>query len=229
MSLARFNLTFDEDIQFEGTRTVDLCRNLVAVSGDQRMQAESADGSFAGHPATSESRSKSRTNVQRRFGMVFRTDWYGSLANYFLPFALRTGTKMVGPGVSKVVSYLTAIALADGASVFIVSNTGAVTMSPTGGVALISPAILSVVGFNSEEPIENLLFPNFGSTSEVYSYSAFSFDEQSVAFTEKSRMVKVMVCGMRVVLPSGQRDRAHVPAPGSSSSRGSYSRFGGLE
>ena len=128
----------------------------------------------------------------------------------------RTRTKMVGPGVSEVVSYLAAIALADGASVFIVSSTGAVTMRPTGLVPLVSPAILSAVAFNSEEPIEDLLFPDVGSTSDVYSNLAFSFNQQSVASTEGSRMVKVMVCGVRVVIPSAQRDRAHVPAPGSS-------------
>ena len=64
---------------------------------------------------------------------------------------LRIGTKMV-------VAYLAAIAVADGASVFIVSDTGAVTMTSTGGVALVSPAVLSAVAFNSEEPIEDLLF-----------------------------------------------------------------------
>ena len=97
----------------------------------------------------------------------------------------------------------------------IVSGTGAVTMSSTGGVALVSPAVLSVVAFNSEEPIEDLLFPDVGSTSDVYSNLAFSVNERSVASTEGSRMVKVMVCGVRVVIPSGQRDRAHVRAPGS--------------
>ena len=43
VSLASLNLTFDEDIQFEGTGTVDLCTNSVA-----------ADGSFAVHPVISE-------------------------------------------------------------------------------------------------------------------------------------------------------------------------------
>ena len=60
------------------------------------------------------------------------------------------------------------------------------------------------------------MFPDVGSTSDVYSNLAFSFYQQSVASTEGSRMVKVMSCGVRVVIPSAQRDRAHVPAPGSS-------------
>ena len=55
-SLATLNLTFNEDIQFEGTRTVDLCTNSVAGSGDKRMQAQSADGSFAVHTVTSRAR-----------------------------------------------------------------------------------------------------------------------------------------------------------------------------
>ena len=42
------------------------------------------------------------------------------------------------------------------------------------------------------------------------------FSEQSVASTEGSSMVKVIGCGRRLVIPSGQRDRAHVPSRGSS-------------
>ena len=66
-------------------------------------------------------------------------------------------------------------------------------------VALVSPAILSVVAFISEEPIEDLLFPYVGSTRDVHNNLAFSHNKQSVASTEGSRMVKVMACGMRVV------------------------------
>ena len=54
VSLASLNLTFDEDIQSEGTRTVDLCTNSVAGSGAGCAHAEYADGSFAVHPVTSE-------------------------------------------------------------------------------------------------------------------------------------------------------------------------------
>ena len=53
VSLASLNLTFDEDIQFEGTRKVDLCTNSVAGSGAGYAHAENADGSFAVHPVTS--------------------------------------------------------------------------------------------------------------------------------------------------------------------------------
>ena len=54
-------------------------------------------------------------------------------------------TKMVGPGASEIVLYLATVAPADGASVFIASDTGAITVTPTGGVALVRPGILSVV------------------------------------------------------------------------------------
>ena len=53
-SVARLNLTFDEDIQNEGTRTVDLCTNSVAGSGAGYAHAEYVDGSFAVHPVISE-------------------------------------------------------------------------------------------------------------------------------------------------------------------------------
>ena len=76
---------------------------------------------------------------------------------------LSMGTKMVGPGASQLVLYLATVALVDGASVFIASDTGAVTVSPLGGVALVCPVIFSVVALDSEEPIEDLLFPNLGS------------------------------------------------------------------
>ena len=52
--LASLNLTFNEDIQTERTRTVDLCTNSVAGFADGCAHAESAYGSSAVHPATSE-------------------------------------------------------------------------------------------------------------------------------------------------------------------------------
>ena len=55
VSLASLNLTFNEDIQFEGTRMVDFYPNSVAGSGAGHAHAESADSSFAVHPATAES------------------------------------------------------------------------------------------------------------------------------------------------------------------------------
>ena len=59
VSLASLNLTFDEDIQFEETRST----NSVAGSGAECAHAENADGSFAVHPVTSE-------NVSWRFLVV---------------------------------------------------------------------------------------------------------------------------------------------------------------
>ena len=55
VSLASLNLTFDEDIQFEVTRLVDLCTHSSAGSRGGCAHVESADGSFAVHPMTSES------------------------------------------------------------------------------------------------------------------------------------------------------------------------------
>ena len=52
--LTSLNLTFDEDIQFERTRTVDSCTNSVAGPGAGSAHAETADGSFADNPVTSE-------------------------------------------------------------------------------------------------------------------------------------------------------------------------------
>ena len=83
---------------------------------------------------------------------------------------LSMGTKMVGQGLATVV-------LVDGASVSIASDSGAVVVSPPGGVALVSPVIFSVVALDSEEPIENLLFPDVGSTSDVSSDMALYMKE----------------------------------------------------
>ena len=129
---------------------------------------------------------------------------------------LSMGTKMVGPGASQFVLYLATVALVDGASVFIAPDTGAVTVSPLGGVALVCPVIFSVVALDSEEPIEDLLYPNVGSTSDVSSDMAFCFNERIVASTSGSKMVRLTACGMKVAIPSGQTDRVPVLAPGSS-------------
>ena len=91
---------------------------------------------------------------------------------------------MVGPGASEIVLDLATVALVDGASVFIfifqevrtfhrACDTDAFTLSPTSGVALVSPAICNVVASDSEEPIEDLLFTNVGSTCDVPSDIAF--------------------------------------------------------
>ena len=64
LSLASLNLTFDEDIQFEETLTVDLCTNSGAGFGDVSAHAGSADGSFAVHLVTSESVSWSTLGVR---------------------------------------------------------------------------------------------------------------------------------------------------------------------
>ena len=113
---------------------------------------------------------------------------------------LSIGTKMVGPGASDMELDPATVALVDGASVFIFSvifqdvgtfhlafDTGAFTLSSTSDVALVSPAIFNVVAPDSEEPIEDLLFPNVGSTSDFPSDIAFYFNERVVAPTDAWR------------------------------------------
>ena len=137
-----------------------------------------------------------------------------SQTSFFRLLSMRT--KMVGPGASEIVLSLATVALADGASIFIASDTGAVSVSPTGGVVLVSPVIFSVVALDSEEPSEDLLFPNVGPTSDISSDMASYFNERIVASTNVSKMVRVTVCGMKGAVPSGQNDRVFVLAPGSS-------------
>ena len=128
---------------------------------------------------------------------------------------LGIGTKMVGPGASEIVLDLATAALMDGASVFIFSvifqevdtfhlafDTDAFTLSPTGGVALVSPAIFSAVAPDSEEPIEDLLFPYVGSTSDFLSDIAFYFNERIAASTDGSKMVRITAGGVEVVICS---------------------------
>ena len=93
--------------------------------------------------------------------------------------------------------YLATVVLVDGASVSIASDTGAVSVSPPGGVALVNPAIFSVVASDTEEPIENFLFPSVGSTSDVSSDTAFYLNERIVASANGSKMVRVTVCGRK--------------------------------
>ena len=127
--------------------------------------------------------------------------------------------QLLGPGASEIVLDFATVALVDGAWVFIFSvifqevgtfrlafDTDAFTLSPTGGVALVSTAIFTAVAPDSEEPIEDLLFPHVGSTSDVSSDIAFYFLERVEASTD----------GMKVAIPSGQSDRVHVFAPRSS-------------
>ena len=127
------------------------------------------------------------------------------------------GTKMVGPGASEIVLDLPPM---DGASVFIFSLNfqevgvlhlaydNAFTLSFTSGVALVSPAIFNVVAPDSEEPIEDLLFPSGGSTSDVPSDTAFYSNEMSVTWTDGSKMITTTTEGM------GQSNRVHVFTPG---------------
>ena len=136
------------------------------------------------------------------------------------------GTKMVGPGASEMVLDFTTV---DGASVFIFSvifqevgvlhltlDTDAFTLSLTSGVALVSRAIFNVVAPDSEEPIEDLLFPDVCSTSDVPSDTAFYFTERSMAWTDGSKMIRTTTDGEEDHIPSGKSNRVHGFALGSS-------------
>ena len=114
----------------------------------------------------------------------------------------------------------------DGASVFIFSaifqevgtfylafDTNAFTLRFTGDVVLVSPANFNVVAPDSEEPIEDLLFPNVRSTSEVPSEIAFYVNERVGASTEGSKMIRIKAGGVEVAIASGQSDRVYVLAP----------------
>ena len=95
-------------------------------------------------------------------------------------------------------------------------DTDAFTLSSTGDVALVSAAIFNFFAPDSEEPIEDLLFPIVGSTSDFPSDIAFYFNERIVASTDGSMMVRITAGGVEVAIPSGQSDGVHVLAPGSS-------------
>ena len=95
-------------------------------------------------------------------------------------------------------------------------DTDAFTLSPTGGVALVSPAIFYVVAPDSEEPIEDLLFPDVGSTNDFPSDIAIYFNERIVASADGSKMVRITAGGVEVAILSGHSDRVHVVATGSS-------------
>ena len=131
-----------------------------------------------------------------------------SQTSFFQLLSIRT--KMVGPGAPEIVLDLATVALVDGASVFIFSvtlqevgtfrlafDTDAFTLSPA---ALVSPAIFNVVPPDSEEPIEDLLFPDVGFTSDVSSDIAFYFNERIVASTD----------GVEVAILYGHSDRVRV-------------------
>ena len=112
---------------------------------------------------------------------------------------------MVGPGASEIVLDVATVALVDGASVFILSHIS------RGG-----HSNFQCCASDSEEPIEDLMFPNVGSTSDFPSDIAFYFNKRIVASTDGSKMVIITAGGVEVGIPSGQSDRVHVLAPGSS-------------
>ena len=173
-------------------------------------------------------RRKSRTNSNVDLGLPSGPTGMDSSHTSFFQL-LSIGTKRVDPGASELVLDLATVALMDGASVFIFSvilqevdtfhfafDTDAFMLSATSGVALVSPAIFNVVARDSEEQTEDLLFPNIGSTSDFPSDIAFYFTERIVASADGRKMVRITAGGVEVAIPSGQSDRVHVLALGSS-------------
>ena len=132
----------------------------------------------------------------------------------FFPL-LSIGTKMFGPGASEIVLDLATVAVVHGACILLAVQTDAFTLSPTGGVAFVSPAIFNVVAPGSGEPIEDLLFPNVASTSDVPSDITFYFNERVVASTDGSKIIRITASGVEVAIPSGQTDRVNVLPLGS--------------
>ena len=143
VSLASLNLTFDEVVQFEGLahwaeavirKGLQIGHNDCPNAGSDKLRAHMkgnlgfifGDQMFIARYSRGVGKqqalawSKSQTNLQCRFGVAFRTDRYGSIADQFLQL-LSIGMKMVGPGASEIVLDLATVALVDGASVFIFS------------------------------------------------------------------------------------------------------------
>ena len=80
--------------------------------------------------------------------------------------------------------WIATVALVDGVSVFIFSvifqEVGTFHLPfDTNGIALGSPTICDAVVPDSEERIEDLLFPDVSSTSNVLSNIAFHFNEET--------------------------------------------------
>ena len=156
----------------------------------------SADGSSAVHPATSEK------FPWGTLGVGSDQEWHPNHTEYILIDAgaravqvykihlvLLSGPTRVDPLQTRFCQLLIMrmkVAAADGASVFIAFNTDALTLSSTGDVALVRPVIFNVVAPDWGEPIEDLLVPNVGSTSDVSSDMAFSVNERIAASTTGS-------------------------------------------
>ena len=109
---------------------------------------------------------------------------YGSITDQFLPAAQGLERKWRVQALQRLLDLTTM----DGASVFILSvifqevgvlhlafDTDVLMLSDTSGVAFVSQAIFSVIALHSEKPIEDLLFPDDGSTSDISSCTSFCF------------------------------------------------------
>ena len=107
-------------------------------------------------------------------------------------------------------------------------DTDAFTLS-SGDVALVRPVIFNVIAPDSEEPIEDLLFPDVGSTSDVPSDIAFYVNERVGASTDESKTIRITAGGLELAISSGQSDRVNELAPGSIVSVDPPNRFGILE
>ena len=135
---------------------------------------------------------------------------------------------MVGPGAPEIVLGLATVAHVDGAAVFICSaifqgvatfhrafDTDAFTLSTTGGGALVIPAIFNVVALDSEEPIEDLLFPSLVPRLIFPATLRSTLNGRVVPSTDGSKVIRITAGGVVVAIPSGQSHRVYVLAPGS--------------
>ena len=59
------------------------------------------------------------------------------------------------------------------------------------------------------------MFPSVGCTSDFPSDIAFHVNERAGASADGSKMIRITVGSVVVAIPTGQRDRVHVLAPGS--------------
>ena len=145
---------------------------------------------------------KSRTNLQRLFGVAFKTDWCGSIADHFLPVAwywneagwsrrLRDCGSRHRCSSGRSVGLHFSVIFQEVDTSHLAFVTGTFTLSPTGGVALVIPAIFSGVAPDSEEPIEDLFVFRKSVPLVIFSATSrsFFFNGRIVAPTDGNRMV----------------------------------------
>ena len=121
---------------------------------------------------------------------------------------------VIGPGDSKLGLNFTPVVLVDEGWIVTFSvvvwklgmfhrafNTKASPLSSTGHVALSRPATLHVVTPYSEEPLEDLLIPDIGSTNSIQSNFALCFTKGVLASTDWNRRIRVRAHSVGLSIP----------------------------